>query len=279
LNTATTIKNCDSIAIGGFDGMHVGHQHLFDALGERGCVVVIDSGYANLTPKKQREHFTTHPFVYLKLDEIRHLDAAGFIALIQNRFHKLKKIVIGYDFHFGKERMYGIDDLKQLFKGEVQVIDEVKVKGESVHSRTIRQKLSDGDIKKASLLLGHNYTIYGKMIHGQGIGKKELVATVNLQVKDYLLPKEGVYVTLTRIDDEEHFHPSVSFIGHRVSTDGTFAVETHILDGEIECRHGASISFINFLRDNMKFTSLEELKAQIFKDMSQAKRELKMLAL
>ena len=159
------------------------------------------------------------------------------------------------------------------------VIDEVKVKEESVHSRTIRKKLSHGDIKTANSLLGHNYTISGNLISGQGIGAKELVATINLHVRDYILPKEGVYTTLTRIDDEEHFHPSVTFIGHRVSTDGTFAVETHILDGEITCNKNATISFVDFIRGNLKFDTLDELKKQIEKDIYIAKNELKMLQL
>lgn len=79
------------------------------------------------------------------------------------------------------------------------------------------------------------------------------------------MPKEGVYVTLTRIDDEEHFHPSVSFVGHRITTDGSFALESHILDGEVICREKATISFVSFIRENRKFDSLEELKKRYTK--------------
>ncbi|MBU0631451.1 bifunctional riboflavin kinase/FAD synthetase [bacterium] len=273
------MKNSDTIAIGGFDGMHVGHQHLFRELGEYGCIVVIDSGFANITPHKEREDFTHYPVFYFALDKIRHLEAKGFLELLKENFPKLKKIVVGYDFHFGKDRAYDYDDLKEIFEGEVKVVDEVKVNGESVHSRTIRKKLSHGDIKSANSLLGHNYSIRGNLIKGQGLGAKELVATINLHVRDYLLPKEGVYTTLTRIDDEEHFHPSVSFIGHRVSTDGTFAVETHLLDGDIECSTKATISFVDFIRENMQFDMLDDLKKQINRDINIAKDELKMLQL
>uniref|UniRef100_UPI003F6230F2 bifunctional riboflavin kinase/FAD synthetase n=1 Tax=Hydrocurvibacter sulfurireducens TaxID=3131937 RepID=UPI003F6230F2 len=279
MNTAITIKNSDTIAIGGFDGMHVGHQHLFRELGDNGCIVVIDSGYTNITPNKDREKFTHYPVFYFALESIRHLEGEGFVKLLKENFPKLKKIVVGYDFHFGKDRAHNYDDLKEIFEGEVMVIDEVKVNGESVHSRTIRKKLSHGDIKSANSLLGHNYTIHGSLVKGQGIGAKELVATINLHVSDYILPKEGVYTTLTRIDDEEHFHPSVSFIGHRVSTDGSFAVETHLLDGQVICTSSASIGFVNFIRENMKFETLEELKKQINMDINIAKRELKMLEL
>ena len=279
MSTATTLQNVDAIAIGGFDGMHIGHQHLFDALGANGAIVVIETGYANLTPAKKRERFTTYPIVYLELDAIRHLSGEEFVTLLQERFKKLKKIVVGYDFHFGKNRKYSFNDLKELFSGEVLVIDEVSFHGDSVHSHKIRAKLQIGDIKGANAFLGHNYTIDGKVIKGQGIGKKELVATINLEAKEYLAPKEGVYVTLTRINDEEHLHPSVSFVGHRVTTDGSFAIESHILDGEVTCHEKASISFVDFIRNNQKFENLAELKEAIQKDIAIASRELKLLQL
>lgn len=273
------MKNITAVAIGGFDGMHVGHQQLFAALGDKGCIVVIETGYANLTPKKDRENFTHHPIVYLELDDIRHLDGESFIGFLKQKFPKLQKIVVGYDFHFGKNRKYNFDDLKSLFDGEVLVVDEVTQNGDSVHSHKIRTKLQIGDIKGANSFLAHNYTIKGKHISGQGIGKKELVATINIETNGYLVPKEGVYATLTRIDDEEHYHPSVSFVGHRVTTDGSFAIESHILDGEVLCNKKAYISFVSFIRNNEKFGSLEELRAAIKKDIAIASRELKLLQL
>jgi len=279
LNIATAMKNSTAIAIGGFDGMHVGHQKLFEALGENGCIVVIETGYANLTPKKERENFSHHYIDYFNLDDIRHLSGEEFISLLKKRFPKLEKIVVGYDFHFGKNRKYSFRELKKLFDGEVEVVDEVVVDGDSVHSHKIRLKLGIGDIKGANTFLGHNYTIKGNLEKGQGIGKKELVATINISAPEYLVPKEGVYATLTRIDDEEHLHPSVSFIGHRVTTDGSFAIESHILDGEVICKEKASISFIDFIRDNKKFNSLDELKKAIQKDISIASKELRLLQL
>jgi riboflavin kinase/FMN adenylyltransferase len=213
------------------------------------------------------------------LDDIRHLDGDDFIKLLKMRFPKLNKVVVGYDFHFGKDRRYSFDDLKTLFDGEVVVVDEVKHKNDSVHSHKIRAKLQIGDIKGANEFLGHNYTIIGKHIKGQGIGSKELVATINIEASEFLMPKEGVYTTLTRIDDEEHFHPSVSFIGHRVTTDGSFAIETHILDGKIVCEKKAEISFVAFIRNNEKFDSLVELKEAINKDIAKANKDLKLLEL
>ena len=108
-----TLDNTTAIAIGGFDGMHVGHQHLFAELGENGCIVVIETGYANLTPKEERENFTQHPIVYFELDSIRHLDGNGFIKLLKEKFPLLVKIVVGYDFHFGKNRQCSFEDLKK----------------------------------------------------------------------------------------------------------------------------------------------------------------------
>jgi len=267
------------VAIGGFDGMHLGHQELFRELGEGGCIVVIETGYANLTPKQERAYFTGHPLLYIDLDSIRHLDGKGFVAFLHEQFPHLEKIVVGYDFHFGKDRKYSYDDLKNLFDGEVVVVNEVSHNGDSIHSHKIRTKLTIGDIKGANAFLGHNYTIRGKHISGQGIGKKELVATINITTNGFLVPKEGVYATLTRIDDEEHYHPSVSFVGHRVSTDGSFAVETHILDGEVTCKESAAISFVSFLRKNEKFETLEALKKAIDTDISKASKELKFLQL
>ena len=273
------MKNSTAIAIGGFDGMHLGHQQLFSELGENGSIVVIETGYANLTPKQERENFSNYPIFYIDLDSIRHLDGEGFICFLKKKFPKLLKIVVGYDFHFGKDRKYTFNDLKTLFDGEVVVIEEVTHNGDSIHSHKIRAKLQIGDIKGANNFLGHNYTIRGEKVQGQGIGAKELVATINIESSGFLIPKEGVYVTLTRIDKEEHYHPSVSFIGHRVSTDGSFAIESHILDGKVVCTSNAAISFVSFIRNNKKFDSIEELKKAINTDIAVASKELKLLQL
>ena len=273
------MREITSIAIGGFDGMHIGHQALFAQLDENGAIVVIETGYANLTPDGFRERYTEYPIFYFQLEDIRHLDGEGFVKLLMQKFPKLRKIVVGYDFHFGKDRRYSFDDLRELFDGEVVVVDEVTHNGDSVHSHKIRHKLSIGDIKGANEFLGHNYTIVGEKEQGQGLGSRELVATININARAFLMPKEGVYVTLTRIDDEEHFHPSVSFVGHRITTDGSFAVESHILDGEVICKEKAEISFIEYLRQNKKFETLDALKEQIQKDIAKANKELKRLQL
>jgi len=276
---ATVTKNVKAVAIGGFDGMHEGHQHLFEVLGEHGAIVVIETGYANLTPGRERERFTTHPIVYVPLEEVRELDCRGFVNYLKTRFPGLERIVVGYDFRFGKDRRCSHEDLKRLFGGEVRVIDEVRIGGDSVHSHKIRAKLKIGDIVGANRFLGHNHTIRGRVVQGQGIGAKELVPTLNMRVEGFLLPKEGVYATLARLDDEEHFRAAVSFIGHRLTTDGSFAVETHLLDDTVTEVSQIEVSFVKRLRENRKFASMPELAAAIEADIEAARKALGRLEL
>lgn len=273
------LSKVEAIAIGGFDGMHIGHQQLFNQLGEHGAIVVIETGYANLTPGCEREKHTHYPIVYYPLDEIRHLEGKEFVSHLLTQFPRLKKIVVGYDFHFGKDRRYSHQDLKGFFAGDVCVVDQVTLDNDSVHSHKIRAKLQIGDIHGANRFLGHNYCISGNVIKGQGIGKKELVPTLNLECKGFLLPEEGVYAALTRINDEEHFNPSVVFVGHRVCTDGSYAIESHILDTNIQSVQRATICFVRFLRKNQKYETLELLKQAIQTDIFNAKKELCHLSL
>ncbi|MBN2870486.1 MAG: bifunctional riboflavin kinase/FAD synthetase [Campylobacterales bacterium] len=273
------LSKVDAIAIGGFDGMHVGHQHLFEELGEHGAIVVIETGYANLTPGTEREHYTHYPILYYSLDDIRHLEGIEFVEMLKKRFPRLRKIVVGYDFHFGKNRRYSHADLGQLFEGEVKVVQQVCIEGDSVHSHKIRAKIQIGDLSGANRFLGHNYTIKGNVVKGQGIGKTDLVPTINLDCSGFLLPYEGVYAAVTRLDGEEHFHPSVVFVGHRVTTDGSYAVESHILGETVAGCSQASISFVKFLRKNQKFENLEALKQAIQNDILAARKELLHLSL
>ena len=259
-----------SIAIGGFDGMHSAHQELFKNLDEHGAIVSIESGYANLTPKSFRQEYSIYPIYYYVLENIKHLEGDEFIKLIKEEFPNLKKIVVGFDFCFGKNRRYCTQKLKELFNGDVLVIDEIKIEDIPVHTRIIREYLKDGDIKTANKLLGKEYKIYGQQITGQGLGAKNFVPTINLRVDEFLLPKEGVYVTKTILDNIEY--NSITFLGHRVTTDGSYAVETHIIDKDIKNNNYCTqIKFYEKIRDNKKFDSFEELKNQIFDDIKLAR--------
>ncbi len=278
MSTATVIKKIDSIAIGGFDGMHAAHQYLFEELGENGAVIAIETGYADLTPGTHRQEHTHYPIFYYELDEIKPLSGKKFVQKLQTDFPGLKKIVVGFDFHFGNRRSCSSSDLKELFEGEVIIVDEIKIEGEAVHSHKIRSLLEQGRLEQANLFLGYNYQLRGTVIKGQGVGKEKLVPTMNLDVRGYRLPKEGVYATLTRLDDDK-LYPSVSFIGQRSITDGSFAIETHILDKDIKSSKRAYISFLHFIRPNESFDSFEALKKQIGDDIDEAKRIINFLAL
>lgn len=271
-------KKIEAIAIGGFDGMHAAHQYLFEELGEKGAVVAIETGYADLTPGKHREEHTHYPLFYYELSDIKALSGQEFVEKLTSDFPALKKIVVGYDFHFGHKRSCACGDLQNFFEGEVKIVDEVKVEGEAVHSRTIRMLLEKGELEKANLLLGYNYKIKGRVVKGQGVGKKRLVPTVNIEALGYRMPKEGVYASLTRLNDDL-LYPSVSFIGARHITDGSFAIETHILDKEVDATGKAEISFLHFIRENRVFDSFETLKEQIEKDIDEARKTVHFLAL
>jgi len=271
-------KKIDAIAIGGFDGMHTAHQYLFQELGKKGAVVAIETGYADLTPASHRQDHTHYPLFYYELDEIKGLSGEQFIEKLKSDFPSLNKIVVGFDFHFGHKRSCTSLDLKEFFDGEVIIVDEVKIEGKAVHSHKIRTLLEKGKLEEANLFLGYNYQLKGTVVKGQGIGKKKLVPTINIEVQGYRLPKEGVYATLTRLDDDQ-LYPSVSFIGQRSITDGSFAIETHILEKEVEQSNRAELSFLHFIRNNSSFDSFELLKEQIDKDIDEAKKVINFLAL
>ncbi|MCJ8326514.1 MAG: bifunctional riboflavin kinase/FAD synthetase [Campylobacterales bacterium] len=258
-----------SIAIGGFDGMHTAHQALFSNLSTNGAILVIDAGYANLTPNQDREDYTSYPIFYFKLEKIKSLSGKNFIDLLKKEFPSLRKIVVGFDFHFGRNRSCSIKELKNLFEGEVIVLNEVSVNDIKIHTRYIREYIKNGDIKNANILLGKSYKIKGFQIKGQGLGSKEFVPTINLEISDYLLPNEGVYFTQTILNKKAY--KSVSFLGHRVSTDGKYAIETHILNEKVNFTDSKiEIKFCKKFRDNAKFDSFDELKKQINLDIQEA---------
>ena len=250
--------------------MHIAHQALFSNLDENGAIIVIETGYANLSPKTYREEYSKYPIFYYPLENIKHLDGTQFINLLKEEYPNLKKIVVGYDFHFGANRKYSISHLDKFFDGDVVVVDEVCLDGIAVHSRVIRSYLSDGEIKLANKLLDKEYKITGQKIYGQGLGKKQFVPTINIKCNDFLLPNEGIYATRTIVNNKEY--NSVTFIGHRVTTDGKFAVETHILDEDIKkVSLNIQIKFFEKIRANKKYDDYEELKKQILQDIEDTK--------
>jgi len=261
-----------SIAIGSFDGIHIAHQKLIN---QAEAVVVVEKNQATITPGYKRVEYINKPTFFYHFENIKSLHAKEFIAKLNEDFPNLEKIVVGYDFAFGYKKEGNTKLLKELFSGKVEIIKEVKYKNIlSIHSCIIKECISKGKIRLANRLLNHNYKIAGEIIKGQGLGKKELVPTLNLKVRNnYILPKSGVYATKTLIDNQWLY--SISFLGHRVTTDNSFAIETHILDKEIgNIKGDIEIEFISFIRPNRKFNGLSSLKAQIQKDINIAKSKL-----
>ncbi len=220
--------NVHAVAIGNFDGMHLGHQKLFERLGEQGAIIVIlAGGGTKLTPFASRQAFTNKKIFYCDLRTIKSLSGGEFIALLRQNFINLQKIVVGEDFRFGRDRAWNVEFLRREFRGQTCVLGEFCLSGGGVHSSRIKELLSRGRCEEAAELLGRNYEICGRVVRGQGRGAREFVATLNLDASGYFMPKSGVYATLARAGSKKF--ASVSFLGHRLSTDGAFAIETHIL--------------------------------------------------
>ena len=260
-------NNIKSIAIGSFDGIHLGHRALIDQVE---AVVIIERNGGYLTPGYKRSFCVEQPCFFYHFEHIKSLRAKEFVVKLKEDFPQLEKIVVGYDFGFGYKKEGNTEILKELFAGEVVIVEEVKSTDISVHSRIIKSEILNGNIDLVNQLLNRTYTIDGKVVSGQGLGKKKLVATLNLNVYDYDLPKDGVYATRTKIEGE--WLDSVSFIGFRVTTDSSFAIETHVIDKDIGIVKGKVwLEFRAFIRENKKFETLEALKKQIDLDIIHAK--------
>lgn len=216
-----------AVAIGNFDGMHIGHQKLFEHLGEHGAIIVIlAGGGAKLTPFASRGAYTQKKLFYCELSKIKNLSGGEFIELLEQNFINLQKIVVGEDFRFGRDRAWDVEFLQREFRGQTCVVGEFKVGG-GVHSSRIKELLSRGRCEAAAELLGRDYELCGRIMRGQGRGAREFVATLNLEPGWFFIPKSGVYATVTSVCGARY--KSVSFVGERLSTDGAFALETHIL--------------------------------------------------
>jgi len=253
-----------SVAIGSFDGIHKGHRTLIDQVE---AMVIIERNGGYITPGYKRKYFVNQVCFFYHLENIKSLTAKKFVEKLEEDFPKLERIVVGYDFGFGYKKEGNITLLKEFFNGEVVVINEVKLGEISIHSRTIKKHIQNGEVKLVKDLLGRFYCIEGKVIAGQGLGKKELVPTLNLKVYDYELPKHGVYATRTKIRGE--WLNSVTFLGHRVTTDGSFAVESYVLNQDIGVVKGSvKIEFHAYIRENQKFKGLDSLKLQIQRDIA-----------
>ncbi|MDR2100619.1 MAG: bifunctional riboflavin kinase/FAD synthetase [Campylobacteraceae bacterium] len=268
-------NDINALALGEFDGIHRAHRKLIEQLGARGAMVVIDKNRADITPKQRRDEFVPNSCFYYDFFSIKGLSSEEFVALLKRDFPNVKKIVIGYDFRFGRNREGGIEELEKLFEGKVVIVPEFCYDGISVHTTKIRAFLRSCEIFQANRLLGREYALVGFVQKGQGIGGKELYPTVNLRVEEYLIPGFGVYAGRTKI--KENIYDSVIFIGQRLSTDEKFSLETHILDIKVETKENekCELFFVDFIRQNRKFFKLDDLKMQISEDIKNARESLK----
>ena len=264
-------QNIKSIAIGSFDGIHIAHQQLIN---QSDALVIIERNYGSLSAGYRRSLYTSNICYFYHFDTIKSLSPLEFVHKLNNDFPYLERIIVGYDFYFGKGKKGDAQVLEALCEKEVIIIDEICLDNIPVHSRTIKEYIRAGNIEMANRFLGRRYSIVGDIILGQGIGKKELFATINLSVEDFEIPRDGVYASFTKIDNISY--RSVSFIGHRVTTDGSYAIETHIIGRDIGKAIGKiEIEFVSFLRDNQKFDNLTKLKKQIEIDIDSTIRILK----
>lgn len=297
-------KRIANLAIGKFDGLHLGHKKLLDYLGDRGAVLIIDkttirdnhndinneqnpNAQSEQNLGAQHQHFLTSlqdrldrlpEACAVEFASVAKMSGEEFVATLLESLPSLETIIVGYDFRFGRDRLCGADDLRHLCELErssngrvIQTLIVPKVcYGEiPLHASVIKNFVRHGDIAVANAMLGWHYTITGDVIRGQGIASKELFPTINIRAQGYVLPASGVYAT--RIDGKM----AVSFFGHRVSTDGAYAIESHIIDSEItQAPEQLTIQMYKKIRENRRFDSLQELRAQIERDIKQAREIL-----
>lgn len=301
----TQIKQCFTnacVTIGNFDGVHIGHQKLFDE--------VLHRTRARKNGTSVAITFDPHPLDVLRPEgiqlissieqKIELIENAGIDVLLMIPFSKefasttaqyfvdkillgclgIVELVVGYDYAFGKGREGNIDYLRQ--QGEkngfpVTVVDAFYQSEAPVSSTRIRQLVKDGDVSTAATLMGRNYQIRGEVQHGQKRGGLEIgFPTANLGlIQEDLIPKFGVYVAHIICDGK--IYNGVMSIGRNPTfPEKELVAETHIFDFNKDI-YGKSIkiNLLQFLRSEQKFSGIESLREQIQKDVELAKEILK----
>jgi riboflavin kinase/FMN adenylyltransferase len=288
------------ITIGNFDGLHLGHQKIFEAVIRRSeelkgtsMVVTFDPHPVKvLAPEKEIKMLTTFK------ERARILDAIGIKVLLCINFTRefanfspdvfiedmlvkkinAKEIVIGPDYAFGKNRKGTTELLKKrgLDLGfRVKVVKSVEIDGDVVSSSRIRKLLLKGNVHEASTLLGRAYSIEGNVIRGAGRGEKLLhVPTANITTPNELVPKEGVYAV--RVGFKDEFYDGVANIGGKPTFDDPEkSYEVHILNfaNNLLGEH-LRIYFIDWIRSQKSFPDALALEKQIRDDIEHAKKTL-----
>lgn len=281
------------VTIGTFDGVHVGHRKIIDKL-----VTIAKANKLRSTILT----FFPHPRMVLQqatdlkllntLDEkIAILEKSGLDQLIIHPFTKefsrlsaeqyvkevlvdhinAKRVIIGYDHRFGRNRTATIEDLKSFgekYGFEVEQISAEEVDEVSVSSTKIRKALEEGDIETANAFLGYAYMLSGVVTRGRGIGRDLGFATANIHIEqEYkLIPKEGVYVVRTHYKGRLLY--GMMNIGFNPTVQGRKrTIEVHLFDfNEDLYGEDLSVELLERLRDEQKFDSIEGLKLQLKND-------------
>jgi riboflavin kinase / FMN adenylyltransferase len=290
------------VTIGTFDGVHMGHRKILDKviaeaelrneesvvltfyphprfiLNENSDLKLLNTieEKTELLSKTGLDALIIHPFS----KEFANLSAEEFVkTILVDQLH-VSKIIIGYDHKFGKNRTADIHDLIQFgakYNFEVEQITAQELDEIAVSSTKIRTALGEGNITLANNYLGYPYSLSGKVIHGNQIGRTIGFPTANIQMADTfkLIPKKGVYVVRCLIKDR--LVKGVMNIGNRPTVDGTsLSIEVHLLDFDATL-YGFEISvyLLDFIRDEQKFENLEVLTSQIEDDKKKAIQFLK----
>ena len=295
-----TAEKTSVVTIGTFDGVHIGHQAIIKNLiknahsNEDKSVIltfyphprlILQQGIdlklittlqekISLLEKTGLDYLIIEPFT----KEFSRLTALDFVRDILVKNLKMKKLVIGYDHHFGRNREGNFEQLQEygkVYGFDVEEIPAQDIQNISVSSTKIRKALEEGNIEKANIYLGYQFMITGRVIHGRGLGSKWNYPTINIQLdeKYKLIPKAGVYIVKTILNNMNVF--GIMNIGFRPTVGGKHqTIEVHLLDYNADL-YGANIQVqLSYrLRDEQKFSSVDKLIAQIKQDEKKA-REL-----
>jgi riboflavin kinase/FMN adenylyltransferase len=293
------LKNGCVLTIGNFDGLHLGHRAVIKKLVERGTSLALPVAIMIFEPqpleyflgdnapsrlmclREKAIEFSKLPIDYLLIVRFNkyfsNFDAEQFIDEILIKKLNIKHLVIGDDFHFGKARRGNFAMLKEkgkIYGFEVEDTGSYHIDGLRISSTLIRDALLAGDLAKAERMLGHGYSVCGRVAHGDKRGRTIGYPTANIKMFRKNTPVDGVFaVTMTGIDGLEI--KGVANVGTRPTVEGGSKVilETHLFDfnKEIYGRY-VEVHFKKKIRDEQRFQSLDELKAQIVKDVIETKK-------
>jgi phosphoribosyl 1,2-cyclic phosphate phosphodiesterase len=287
------------IAIGTFDGIHLGHQKVLEFAIKRakvrGAVSTAltfeppplkvlrpEAAPARISTNQQRmdwfgavglETAVVLPFTR----ELAALSPEEFVEQILVRQLQVRAVVVGDNFRFGNKQTGDVKFLRELGMRhgfDVVVHTPVMLDGEIVSSTLIRKLLAEGDVRHAARLLGRPFVLTGEVVSGTGTGRRFTFPTLNLRAEQELLPARGVYITRTVLEGETSSHRSVTNVGMRPTFNGEgMGVETHLLDysGNFTPKK-IEIRFWKRLREEKKFSGPEQLKEQIAKDIAKANK-------